>query len=233
MFYTDKIFLENIQKENVNVIIEIGSYDLYNTFKLLAYYEKSKIYCFECNPECFIECQENLSQLKDIINDRIILFKKAICEKDGFVSFFPFDLNKYHNKGASSMLKIDFSMRDRSDPDYNKPNPQKEIVVEGLRLDTFCNINSIHKIDLLCLDITGYELNAIKSLGLYIKNVKYILMRTSIQSTYTNGACFKDIENYLKNYNFKYSCSNRFGYNYPDLNLTGLSELDVLFTNQN
>ena len=67
--------------------------------------------------------------------------------------------------GSSSMLKIDFSLRNKDDPDYNRENPQKEIIVNGIRLDTFINENNINNIDLLCMDLQGYELNALKSLG--------------------------------------------------------------------
>ena len=129
MCYIYQIFLENIKKDDVKIIFELGSRDLFDTFKLLAYYDNSKIYSFECNPDCLIDCEENLSLIKDYVKDRIILVKNAVCEKNGYVSFYPFDVTKYNNKGASSMLKIDFSMRNQDDPDYNKPNPQKEIFV--------------------------------------------------------------------------------------------------------
>ena len=34
--------------------------------------------------------------------------------------------------GASSCLKIDFSNRSKCDADYNRPNPQKEIIVSSV-----------------------------------------------------------------------------------------------------
>jgi FkbM family methyltransferase len=228
-----QIFLENIKKDDVKIIFELGSRDLFDTFKLLAYYDNSKIYSFECNPDCLIDCEENLSLIKDYVKDRIILVKNAVCEKNGYVSFYPFDVTKYNNKGASSMLKIDFSMRNQDDPDYNKPNPQKEIFVEGIRLDTFMENKNIPNIDLLCIDLQGYELNALKSLGDKLHNVKYIITEASIQSTYINGATFKELENFLLNFNFKFCCSQQFHYEYPNLNSTGYSEFDVLFINKN
>lgn len=232
MYYIEKLFLENIKKDDINVIFELGSGDLLNAFKLFAYYDTSVVYAFECNPECLIECEENLSLMKDYVKDRIVLIKNAVCEKNGYAKFYPFDVTKYNNKGASSMLKIDFSMRNSNDPDYNKPNPQKEIVVQGIRLDTFMTTNNIFSIDLLCIDLQGYELNSLKSLGNYLNNVKYIITNTSIQSTYQNGTTFKELENFLKEFNFTYKCSRTYNYEYPNLNLTGYSEFDALFINQ-
>ena len=131
--------------------------------------------------------------------------------------------------GSSSMLKIDFSLRDKSDPDYNIANPQKEIRVNGTRLDTFISENQIDNIDLLCIDLQGYELNAIKSLGEQLHKVNYIITECSIQSTYTNGATFEELNHYLSKYGFSYVSSNRFGQNYPNLSLSGFTEFDALF----
>jgi len=132
---------------------------------------------------------------------------------------------------ASSMFKIDFSKRDSSDPDYNRENPQKEITVKGQRLDSFMDENGIAAIDLLCIDLQGYEINALKSLGDKLKTVKYIITECSIQSTYVGGATFNELNTFLSDNNFCYVASNRFGNELPNLSLKGFSEFDALFIN--
>ena len=62
--------------------------------------------------------------------------------------------------------------------------------------------------------------------------VKYIITECSIQSTYTNGTTFKELNDYLSSNNFQYVSSNRVGNNFPDLSLTGFSEFDALFINK-
>jgi len=231
MAYYD--FINNIDINNIKTIFELGSRDLIDAIKLTDYFVHSKIYAFECNPDCLIECHKNIYNLNDDKKKRIFLIKKAISINNGNVLFYPFDLQKYNNMGASSMLKINFSLRDTRDPDYNKTNVQKEITVDGIRLDTFMNENNIENIDLLCIDLQGYELNAIKSLGDHLQNVKYIISECSIKSTYVNGSSFEELNDYLNNHNFKYVLSNKFGYNFPDLSLSGFSEFDALFININ
>ena len=210
----------------------MGSRDLIDVIKLLNYFEDCKVYAFECNIDCLVECNKNLSNLEDYKKKRIFLIDKAVSIINGDVAFYPFDLQKYNNMGSSSMLKIDFSLRNKDDPDYNLANPQKEIKVNGIRLDTFIEENKIKNIDLLCIDLQGYELNAIKSLGNYLHSVKYIITECSIESTYTNGSTFKELNEYLSKYNFKYVLSNKFGEKYPDLSLKGFSEFDALFINE-
>jgi FkbM family methyltransferase len=230
MSYYD--FFSLIDSNKIKTIFELGSRDLIDAIKLLDYFKDIKVYAFECNPDCLIQCHNNIHKLDEIQKKRLILVDKAVSINDGKISFYPFDLDKYNNMGASSMLKIDFSVRNKDDPDYNRENPQKEIIVDGIRLDTFIDENYIENIDLLCIDLQGYELNAIKSLGNHLHKVKYIITECSIMSTYTNGATFNELNDYLTTYNFKYVSSNKFGDNFPDLTLTGFSEFDALFINQ-
>ena len=225
MSYLEPIFLENIDKTRVQTIFELGSRDLLDAHKLEDYYG-CPVYAFECNPDCLEICDSVANTFE---NKNIHLIQKAVSLVDGPVSFYSFDITKYDNMGASSMFKIDFNNRDKDDPDYNLPSPQKEIVVEGTRLDTFMSDNRVDRVDMLCVDLQGYELAAIQSLGDRLQCVKYIIVECSIQSTYDGGTTFVELEEYLKNAGFKYVCSNRFGYKYPDTELRGYSEFDALF----
>lgn len=224
-------YLEFKKKININdikTIFELGSRDLVDANALSNYFNTAKVYAFECNPDCLEECKKNLIKFN---NKNINLIEKAVSLLNGEVIFYPFDLNKYNNMGSSSMFKIDFSKRNKTDPDYNRENPQFEIKVDGIRLDTFIEENKISNIDLICIDLQGYELNSLKSLGTQLYNVKYIITECSINSTYIGGSTFKELNDYLETFNFKYVSSNKFGDSFPNLEITGFSEFDALFIN--
>ena len=221
-----------VNKQNVNIIFELGSRDLKDARRLVKYYYGSTCHSFECNPDCLVECKKTSKSFNNYEQQRIILVDKAVSINNEIVSFKPFDLSKYNNMGASSMLEIDFSVRNPDDPDYNRGNVQKEIKVCGIRLDTYMENNNISHIDLLCIDLQGYELKAIMSLGEKLKNVRYIICECSIQSTYKDGATYRELYAYLENYGFVYTRSNRFGEKTPNMKLTGFSEFDALFTNE-
>jgi FkbM family methyltransferase len=223
-------FNTKIKKDDIKIIFELGSRDLIDAIALYKHYN-CKLYAFECNPDCLIECNTQLQQCDQLAKDHITLVDKAVSLTDDDISFFAFDLTKYNNMGASSMFKIDFSTRNKRDPDYNRENPQKEVKVKGVRLDTFMRDNGISTIDFLCMDLQGYELNALKSLGEDLRNVKYIITETSIQSTYIGGATFAELNAYLSRYGFTYESSNAFGDKFPNLSLSGFSEFDVLYVN--
>ena len=169
--------------------------------------------------------------MTDTEHDNIHLIENAISEIDGHTTFYPFDLQQYNNMGASSMLKIDFSKRNVTDPDFNRTNPQKEITVPCARLDSFIEQHQIQTIDMICIDLQGYELCALKSLGKYLHSVRYIICECSIKSTYTNGATYKEVYEYLQQFGFEYVSSNAsFGDQNPlDIDINGFSEFDCLF----
>ena len=82
------------------------------------------------------------------------------------------------------------------------------------------------------MDLQGYELNALKSLGTRLHDVKYIITECSIENTYAGGASFKELVSYLAQFNFQYKCSNTFKNSYPNLSIKGFSEFDALFVNK-
>jgi FkbM family methyltransferase len=223
-------FYSYIIPDEVRVIFELGSRDLEDAVRLTDHFTNSKCYSFECNPDCLRVCRERLnsSDYRDV-KKRVTLIEKAVSITNGPILFRPFDLTKYNNMGASSIFEIDFSKRSPSDHDYDRGCVQTELTVDGTRIDTYMDDNNISAVDLLCIDLQGYELNALKSMGEKLHTVKHIITECSIESTYTGGANFAELNKYLEKYDFKYIASNRFGEATPDMNIKGFSEIDALF----
>jgi FkbM family methyltransferase len=220
-----------VDKQDISTIFELGSRDLIDGIFLLDHYTDSKCYSFECNPDCLIQCRKNFLSLSDSQKDSLVLVEKAVCLKDGEVSFYPFDLDKYPNMGASSMFKIDFSRHaSPKDQDFNRPNPQKEITVEGVRLDTFINTHNVGTVDLICMDLQGYELNALKSMGDHLSNVQHIVTECQIKSVYVGGVGFWQLEEYLREFGFIYNCSDMWGTYSPPQQTEDMCEFNALFS---
>jgi FkbM family methyltransferase len=106
MSYLDKLFTDNIKKDLVKIIFELGSRDLQDAILLKNYY-KANVYAFECNPDCLIECNKTMMILNESDKSQIHLINKAVSLDNGDITFYPFDLTKYNNMGSSSLLKID------------------------------------------------------------------------------------------------------------------------------
>jgi FkbM family methyltransferase len=236
-------FANFIETNNIKTIFEIGSRDLLDSIQLARFYDQSKVYAFECNPDGINECRKNISLIDDITKSRITLVEKAVHSENDKVKFYPFDVLKYDNIGASSMFKIDFSARPPHEEDikwgeYEPGFVQKEIEVDGVRLDTFCEQNNLNSIDIICMDLQGYELEALKSSGEMLKKVRYIITETSFISTYLGGANFEELNSFLEKFGFVYLISDKTGRNLPSNQhfssyTGGTSEFNCLFVNKN
>lgn len=226
MSYLDPIFLDNIDKESIKIIFELGSRDLVDARRLHEYYGAT-VYAFECNPDCLEACKKTAAEFTPTQTENIHLIDKAVSLESGPITFYPFDLTKYDNMGSSSLLKIDFSNRAASDPDAGRENPQKVVTVEGTRLDVFCEQTGVTP-ELLCMDLQGYELCALQSMGERLKSVQYIISEASIKSTYVGGVNFLDIHMFLEGLGFRYICNNN-NYKFPEATAPGFMEFDVLY----
>ena len=117
--YLEDIFKNNIDKNKVKTVFELGSRDLIDAIKLQQYFN-CDVYSFECNPDCLTICKTNYEKLNELTKKSITFIDFAVSTIDGNIKFYSFEINKY-NIGASSCLKIDFSNRSKWDPDYNRP----------------------------------------------------------------------------------------------------------------
>jgi len=190
--YLHKNFVKWIDKDSIKTIVECGSRDCFDAIALNEFYNPDIIYSFECNPESFLVCKKNIRGI-----DNIRLINKAVYNHDCPVVFYATDMDKSIDKniGASSLLWH----RDNENEFF-----QKEITVEGMRLDTFMENYNVENIDLLCMDLQGTEHIAIDSLGERIKDIKYIITEVTIRSHYKGDMLRGEMRRLLHSKGFRY-----------------------------
>jgi FkbM family methyltransferase len=229
--YINDVFTPFIQKD-IRIIFELGSYTLSDAVHLYNYY-KCPVYAFECDEGSLKLCKQTIQTMTNEQHNNIHLIESAVCINDGPVTFKSIDTTKYVNIQCSSMLQLDFSKRSKDDSDYGKSNVQKDITVPGIRLDTFMINKNIYNIDLLCMDLQGYELMALMSLNDKIKNVKYIITECQMKSTYINGTDWNILYNFLKDKGFDYVRSDKYLDDIPEDDGSAFNEFNALFKNRN
>ena len=69
-------------------------------------------------------------------------------------------------------------------------------------MDKFCKSHSISAIDILKLDVQGYELEIFKGASLIMKSTDIILAEVSLIDIYVGSPLVNDIIHYLKEKNF-------------------------------
>lgn len=194
--YWNSSFLRNLKINNVKTVFEVGARYGNESKKLKLTFPNSKIYCFECNPLTIEICKKNLKNIDDIN-----FYDFGLGDQEVLLPFYSYINN---NDGASSLLKR---------IDYESTQKQTGLV-NIKRLDTFVKEKNIRNIDLLCMDVQGYEMNVLKGAGNFIKNINYIIMEEpkpiinteylpkNTHSKYINCPTSQEIKEFMLKNNF-------------------------------
>jgi FkbM family methyltransferase len=162
------------EKRN-KLLIEVGAYD--GTDSLCFYEQMYKVYTFEPKTDLFLTLKEKTKELENYT-----VINKAVSLIDGEIDF-----NICKEGGASSILSfkpdeelINTWGSNRQDIHYSNCTYK----VKSTRLDTFIEENQLTEsvIDYLHIDAQGADLDVLKSMGVYINNVK----EGVIESAYSN-----------------------------------------------
>lgn len=157
MSYIHRNFLQHIIGP-VRTIVEAGARYGHESITLRRVFPHAQIFSFEPNPVTVGTCEKNLRDM-----DRIEFFQKALGSKNEKLPFYSYMKD---NDGASSFLKrLDFDI-----------TQEQTGVVDVIRLEDFVTEHEIESIDLLCMDVQGFELNILKGAGDFINNVKHVIM---------------------------------------------------------
>jgi FkbM family methyltransferase len=192
--YVDPKFLRHL--EDVNCICEVGARHGYESIALSQYFPEARILSFECNPNTVDSCRRNLTNCKNIT-----FFDHALGLNEGILPFYSFsDINH----GASSFYKrVDFDQTQEL-TGYIPIKTLKSVMIE----------QKIDHIDLLCMDVQGFELNILKGLDDFIKKVSYIILEEPANnnmaeylpegshSYYVGAPTSEEIHSFLKNAGF-------------------------------
>jgi len=185
--YWDNKFLKHLDVDKLKCIFEIGARYGDESLKLADIFKNAELFSFEINPLTVDECRDKLSD-----HDRIKFFDLGLGDKNEVLPFYSFMNN---NDGASSLLKRrDFNLT------------QKETGFTTLqRLDDFAQLNNVGHINLLCMDVQGFELNILRGAGKLLKNIDFVIMeqpKQGIASPYIGCPPHEEIFEFMTSNNF-------------------------------
>lgn len=194
--YWDSNFLKHLSINNIKIVFEVGARYGDETIELQKTFSNSIIHSFECNPKTIDICKKKLS-----LTNEIFFNDFGLGDKEENLPFYSYIQN---NDGASSFLKR---------IDFNKTQIQTGII-KIKTLENYIRDNNIKKIDVLCIDVQGYELNVLKGAGDFIKKINYIIMEepkpiintdylpNGVHSKYINAPSSKVIKEFMTKHNF-------------------------------
>jgi len=213
--YLEKKFVDKIDSSKIKTILEIGSHHGKDAIKLANFY-KCPVFAFEASPL-------NIKEIKKTIErySNVHLIEKAVWNYSGSIPFYHCD----NHPGSSSCFTFDYpslAQREKRDlDDALKKYHLTEYIVPAIRLDEWMEENNIESVDLICMDLQGAELAALKSLGDYLATVRYVITEVEYEEIYEGQNLFPEIFQFMKKQGF--TC-------YFQLKEKGLFN-DILFVN--
>ena len=171
--------LYKLKKEhnfNPKIIFDVGAYKGEWTKMCTKIFSEAKYYLFE--PQNKLDLL-----LKKPFPNNIIYENVLLGEKDGA------DVDFYENKTSSSVLRFG---------NHNNPVSKKTT-----SLDTFTFKEKISTIDILKIDVQGYELEVLKGAILSLENTHFLIVEVSFLEIYENAPLANEIIQFLNTQNFQ------------------------------
>ena len=184
--FEDAIMLTGKRKNLV--IIDGGAHKGSTVKEFCERTVSSKIYAFEPQPECAAE-------IKKIYygNRNVLVIQKALGSERKTTQF-----NILKRSSSSSIFK---PTQINTDLHGNEMNINEVIDVDLIKIDDIINEDEI---DIIKLDLQGYELEALKGAYKHLQNTKVIITEVEFIQLYENQPLFADIDFNLRKNGFHF-----------------------------
>ena len=173
--YEPKKFYKNLIKSTSPIIFDVGAHkgESINFFKSI--FPRSLIYSFEPNPNNFTELDKVSKKFKTKA------FQKAISNKTGSIDFFSQGISH-----LGGLLPIKSDSKDSLGYSINAPN--NLIRVESVTLNKLTRDIGITNIDILKIDVQGFELGVLKGASKILKNTNIVVVEISLYDFYGDNS---------------------------------------------
>jgi FkbM family methyltransferase len=156
----------------------------------LAKILKGTVHSFEPVDELYNQLKRNSSPYKNIFT-----YKIALSDFNGPREFY---LSEGESDASSSLLPPLLHLKEHPKVLFNQ-----KILVETKTLDSWAAENSVSHVDLLWLDMQGFEMNMLQASSRILDTVKLIHTEVSIRETYKGVALYAELSNFLQSKGFK------------------------------
>lgn len=170
------------------VIVDCGAYDGQDSLALHRVLNGS-IHCFEPVPSVYTRLLEGTRKIKEIHT-----YNLALSDVDGISNFY---VSGGESDGSSSLMQPHMHLKDHPRVTFNEV-----ISVQTKSLDSWAKDNNITHVDLLWLDMQGFELSMLKASRIILDTVKVIHTEVSTRETYKNASLYSDVKTFLESKGF-------------------------------
>jgi FkbM family methyltransferase len=198
---------EKFSQDDNLTIFDIGACDFSEGIGLKHTFPNSDVYGIEADK---INFDRHSPQA---IVRGVKAFNLAFADFDGKTTFYPslFETNKQIDwRFAGSIVKPILKENSNEAINHSVTYDDKGVEVETMRIDTFCEKNSIKKIDFIHIDVEGAEDKVLSTLGDFRPEFIFAETHHFNVKNYDNKINLNEFDNLLDSLGYK--VSHRFTY---------------------
>lgn len=176
------------------IIVEVGAFHGQDTIRMATYWPDSTIHAFEPVPELFDKLVENTHHLPNIICHQL-----ALGITDGTTSLHLMRKNTKPDvvSQASSVLKpVDDGQA------HPRMTHDKTITIPSITLDSWATQHKITHIDLLWLDVQGFELAILQHAPKILPHIRVMYTEVNFVQRYYQQPTYDELRTFLEQHNF-------------------------------
>lgn len=171
------------------IIVEAGAHIGTDTLDMAKLWQDATIHAFEPVPHLFEILSKNTEGVKNIHT-----YPLALGETTGLISIH---ISSGKSDGSSSVLKPKRHLEIHPDVFF-----ENTIKVEAITLDDWAKNHNIKQIDMLWLDLQGFELNVLKKSQSILRGITAIYTEVNLVETYENAASYDALKEWLSIFGF-------------------------------
>lgn len=175
------------------IILEAGAFHGQDSIRMAQHWPQATVYAFEPVPELFTQLESATATYPQIHPVPL-----ALGATEGTHTFWPSEHPKRPGKHSQAGSLLEPQERLQWSPiTFNKP-----ISVQTTTIDTWATHNNITHIDLLWLDLQGYELPVMQASPHILKTVQAIWTEVHFVQAYKNQAQYPEVTTWLESQGF-------------------------------
>jgi FkbM family methyltransferase len=171
------------------IIVDCGAYDGADTIELVKILN-AQAHAFEAVPEIFERLKKKTAAFPNIR-----CYNLALSNKNGVQTFY---ISEGASDASSSLLEPKDHLIDHPSTRFNK-----RIQVEALTLDEWANRNKISKVDMLWLDMQGFEYQVLRASPNIFSKVSVIHAEISMRETYSDVLLYREFMDWMSENSFE------------------------------
>ncbi len=175
------------------VVLEAGAHIGVDTREMSALWPRGAIHAFEPIPAIFERLVANTRRLPNVR-----CYPLALGDRNGRARMY---VSGGGSDGASSLLAPKEHLTEHPDVTF-----EGTIEVQTVTIDDWARDHGIERVDLLWLDMQGYELAAMRAGERVLSSVRAIYTEVSLREVYEAAPLYAEVRTWLESRGFRAAC---------------------------